>query len=117
MAIATRFRISDPKPAYCAACFKGATEDVVFVDFDAALDRGAIVDGDTMAVLETMDDLHLCSQCIRDAAELLSFKPELQARQEHELDMTVRELNGLRDYVADLEKALVDKPKRTGPPR
>ena len=51
--LASRLRISDPKPARCAGCYSSSDADLRFVDFDGvALDRGAVVDAGSMAVID-----------------------------------------------------------------
>lgn len=76
----SRTRISDPKPAHCAGCLQSSDVNVRFVDFDAAICRGAIVEEGSMAVLDHIDELHLCESCVREAAETLDYKPGLHAR-------------------------------------
>lgn len=73
----SRTRISDPPPTRCAACLRSADPSIRFVDFDAAIDRGAIVDKTTAAVIDSIDELHLCEQCVREAAETLDYRPGL----------------------------------------
>lgn len=75
--LATRLRLSDPKPAHCSACLCSSGEDVRFVDFDAMVDRGSFVDPDgAMHVTDSMEELHLCESCVRQAMEVLDFRPE-----------------------------------------
>lgn len=76
----SRFQLSDPKPARCAACMCSADAALRFVDLDALLDRGAVVEEGSMAVIDSIDELHLCENCVRDAAETLDYKPGLHAR-------------------------------------
>ena len=75
-----RFKVSDPKPARCAACYAGADAALRFVDLDAHIDRGAIVEEGARAVIDSVDELHLCENCVREAAETLDYRPGLHAR-------------------------------------
>lgn len=72
-----RFRISDPKPARCAACYASADVALAFVDLDAHIDRGVVVEEGSRAVIDSVDELHLCANCVREAAETLDYKPGL----------------------------------------
>lgn len=75
-----RVQISDPKPGHCSGCYGSAGPEVTFVNFDAAINRGAIVEEGSGAVLDSIDELHLCDSCVREAAETLDYKPGLHAR-------------------------------------
>ena len=83
--LSTRVKISDPKPAFCSGCLRGADETIRFVDFDAAFDAGAFVDRTTQAYVEGSDDLHLCENCVREAVERLDLKAELHQNQLREI--------------------------------
>jgi len=72
-----RFKISDPNPARCAACYCSADATLRFVDLDAYIDRGAIVEEGSRAVIDSIDALHLCENCVNSAAEALDYKPGL----------------------------------------
>ena len=72
-----RFKISDPKPARCASCYCSADATTRFVDLDAHIDRGAIVEDGSGAVIDSIDELHLCENCVNNAAETLDYKPGL----------------------------------------
>lgn len=108
--LGTRLRISDPKPNHCAACFRGADASVTFVDFDAAIDRGTFVN-EQNAVLEGIDDLHLCEACVRAAAEVLALKPALHARQIREIKRLEAENEHWREYAKDLEASIGERPE------
>lgn len=113
--LATRFKLSDPKPTRCAACFQSAGPDVDFVDFDAAIDRGSFTAPDgAFAVLDSIDDLHLCASCVRSAAEVLGLKPELHGRQIREIRKLELERNHWQNYAKRLEATLQERPE---PPR
>lgn len=80
--LAFRLRPSDPKPAHCSGCLCSSGPDVTFIDFDAMVDRGSFVDPNgAMHVVDGMEELHLCEACVRQAAEVLAYKPELHRRQ------------------------------------
>ena len=108
----SRVRISDPVPAACSCCFQGAREGVRFLDFNAALDRGQFVrevDG-AVLVRDVMDDLHLCEACVREAAEVLALKPQLDANQRREIRRLELESEHWRDYAKRLEATLQERP-------
>lgn len=109
--LSTRVKISDPKPAFCSGCLRGADETVRFVDFDAAIDVGAFVgrhiqDGMEVQFVEGSDDLHLCEQCVREAAETLGLKPELHQRQLREIRRLEIENEHWRDTARRAQKEL-----------
>lgn len=107
--ITSRLRISDPKPSRCAACFQGAREGVRFVDFDAAIDRGTFVN-EQNAVLDGIDDLHLCEACVRSATEVLALKPAVQAGQAREIRRLELSVERWQQYARDLEATLKGRP-------
>lgn len=97
-----RFKLSDPKPARCAACYSSADAALRFVDLDAHIDRGAVVEDGSHAVIDSVDELHLCENCVREAAEALDYKPGLHARH---LQLN-RELMRERDELKAQNQAL-----------
>lgn len=103
--LASRVKLSDPKPTRCAACWCSADADLRFADFDTLIDRGTICDAGSMAVLESIDDLHLCENCVRDAAEIMGLKPELHARQLRE----IRRLELARDHHRSAERRALEE--------
>lgn len=109
--LATRFRLSDPKPGHCSACFQSADANVAFVDFDCMLDRGAIVDEGTMAVLDAMDELHLCESCVRQAAEVLDYKPVQAQNRLREIRRLELKAEHWEKYAKRLEATLQDRPE------
>ena len=111
-----RVKISDPKPAYCAGCHAGAHAALTFVDFDAAFDAGQIVNQEG-AVLVGCDDLHLCEQCVREAAEALDLKPTLHSSQEREIARLQTVADHWKAYAARLQDALRDRPETPEPRR
>lgn len=104
----SRFQLSDPKPARCAACMCSADASLRFVDLDALMDRGAVVEVGTMAVIDSIDELHLCENCVRDAAETLDYKPGLHARHLQLNRSLMRERDELRERVGLLERLIGD---------
>lgn len=120
---ATRVRVSNPKPAFCSGCHKGAREDVRFIDFDAAHDSGMVeeIDQETGRVLRRMpgDDLHLCESCVRQAAEALGLRPELHANQARRIADLERTVAHWKDYAKRAEAVFKDRPEpvRRGPGR
>ena len=109
--LATRCKISDPKPSHCSACFRGADENVTFVDFDAVLNRGGFADPNSLAMMDSIDDLHLCEACVREAAQLLNLKPDLHQRQVREIRRLELDNEHWRDYAQRLEQTLKTRPE------
>ena len=110
--LASRLRISDPKPARCAGCYSSSDANLRFVDFDGvAIDRGAFVDPTSLAVLDSIDELHLCEACVRNAAEVIEYVPGLHQRQLQELRRLNRENDQLRDYIKTMESAMASRPE------
>lgn len=105
--LATRLRLSDPKPARCAACFTSADANMQFVDFDCLIDRGTFTDpGGAGAVLDSIDELHLCESCVRQAAEVLDFKPELYQQLLRRVRLEMEEKDRLKATVRRLSEEL-----------
>ena len=92
-----RFHISDPNPARCAACYCSPDPGLRFVDLDAHIDRGAIVEEGSMAVIDSVDELHLCADCVRQAAETLDYKAGLHAAHLRLNRQLMRERDELKD--------------------
>jgi hypothetical protein len=115
--IAQRVRLSDPRPSHCAACFRGAEEGVRFVDFDAAIDRGQRVVERDGAVWEreSIDDLHVCDACVRQAAECLAIRPQASANQLREIRRLETENAGMREYIQRLEATHASRPATLTP--
>lgn len=106
--LASRVRISDPRPTRCAACFDSGSPR--YVDFQAAFNGGAVVDEGSMAVRDSIDELHLCESCVRSACEQLGFKPELHARQVTEIKRLELRSQHWEAYAKRLEATLADRP-------
>jgi predicted Fe-S protein YdhL (DUF1289 family) len=64
---------------------------------DAAIDRGAIVEEGSGAVIDSIDELHLCEACVREAAETLDYKAGLHQRHLVLNRMLMRERDELKD--------------------
>lgn len=110
--LATRVRVSDPKPARCAACWCSADADTRFVDFDAAIDRGSFVSPDgAAAVLDSIDDLHLCEACVRSAAEVLDVVPQHAALLLAEARSQNQRADEWRAYAERVEAAFASRPE------
>lgn len=111
--LASRARISDPKPAFCSCCWQGAQENVRFVDFDSAFEGGQqIEERDGVIVTRiTADDLHLCEACVRSAAEVLGVKPELYSKVARELRKAEREREYWKDYAKRIEALVETRPE------
>lgn len=109
--LASRVRLSDPNPGHCAGCFCASGPDVRFVDFDGVqLDRGAFVNPISMGVLDSIDELHLCEACIRNAAETLDLKPGLHRRQLNEIRRLELDNEHWKSYALRLEATLRERP-------
>lgn len=106
--IASRVRVSDPKPDHCSMCFCGPSENVVFFDCGAAFDAGAVINQESQAYVSGSDDLHLCESCVRELTETAGFKPELHGRQLRE----IRRLELQRDYWRSAEGRAQDEIER-----
>lgn len=87
-------RVADRRPPYCAGCFQA--KQCGFVDFDAAYD-GPVIPGTPTPV--PIDDLILCEDCVRRAAELLDLHGE---------EKTIRELEQI---VLDQQAEIAAKDK------
>jgi len=101
-----RFKISDPKPARCAACYCGADANLRFVDLDAHIDRGAVVEDGSHAVIDSVDELHLCENCVGNAAECLDYKPGLHQTHLRLNRELMRERDELREQNRQLRQLL-----------
>ena len=104
--LASSIHLSDPLPARCSACLRSAGEDLRFVDFRAAFNGGAVIEEGSMAVRDSIDELHLCEGCVRSAAEALGYKPQLHARQILKIRRLEHERNHWQDTARSLKRAL-----------
>lgn len=117
--LVSRVRISSPRPAHCSACFRGAEEGVRFVDFDAGIDRGQrVVERDGVVwERESIDDLHVCESCVREATEVLALKPQVSANQLREIRRLELAVEHWQAYAKRLEATLKDRPEPVGKAR
>jgi hypothetical protein len=102
----SRTRISDPQPTRCAGCLQSAGPTVRFVDFDCFINRGVIVEEGSMAIVDSIDTLHLCESCVREAAETLDYKAGLHAQHLRLNRQLVAEVDQLRDQNKTLRQLL-----------
>lgn len=117
--------LSDPRPGFCSACHNSPQGR--YVDMDAVHDGGNFVDRETQAYIEGTDDLHLCEDCVRRAAEVLAFKPDLDARQFREIQRLELRIEYWRQRAEEATRALdravqgmppdVPQPVKRGPGR
>jgi hypothetical protein len=71
-----RIHIAEPPPPRCSGCFAPPTaEKLPFVDLGAAWDGPSIpaLEGTVGVIAHHIDDLILCSECVRNAARLLGL--------------------------------------------
>lgn len=97
-------------PIYCSACF-GQYPDKRHVDLDAACDRGF---GEGPLPV-SMDDLILCEDCLREAAEVIGMRPDDEVRAERDkYKRLFEEEQRLRvkaeGYANRMEEALIHRP-------
>lgn len=90
-------RFANPKPPFCAACFQHSTGD--HVDFEASYD-GPVIEKDGIKI--PVDDLILCRDCVRAAAELIGMV---------EPDRTAEYITGLEEHIEELKAEVVKKDK------
>lgn len=118
--LAQDMRLADPKPSYCCVCLRGADADVRFVDMNAAVDAGQVTgERDGVVVFrESMDDMMPCEDCIRSAARVLGFKPELHLKQLQEIEQLRLQVEHWRATAKRAQEAVaafeVVIPKRGG---
>lgn len=85
-------RLANPKPGFCSCCF-AASPELRFIDCEADYDGAPVLDPETQTIavlpwtgdLGGHDQLMLCETCVKKAAELVEFKPELHQRQLREI--------------------------------
>jgi hypothetical protein len=70
------------------------------------MNRGAVVEEGTMAVIDSIDELHLCENCVRNAAETLDYKPGLHARHLQLNRMLMKERDELKAENVKLRELL-----------
>jgi hypothetical protein len=106
---ADRIAIAQPAPPHCSGCYQQKPQET-HVDFGAAYDGPVVpaLAGSVGVVGHSIDELVLCSTCIRTAAALIGLHdqgPLIAERDQLEAgNRTLRgELAGYRDYVERLE--------------
>ena len=102
-----KMKVADIPPTYCSACHMQRTE-IKHVDFEAYYD-GPVMDGLTHK--QPIDDLILCSDCLKPAAMLLGMiDNKAMQTQNYELGKAVEEkdiqLEIYRKAISDLENTL-----------
>ena len=106
-------RLANPKPGFCSSCY-AAAPDRRFVDFEAAYDGTPILhrENQTIEVLPwdgriaSHDDLYLCENCVREAGEILGFKPELHSKQFNEIRRQELEIEHWKSTAKRLQAEL-----------
>ena len=112
--LAIRCKIADPKPSHCCRCYRAGEAGVRFVDFDAAIDRGAFADANSLAIMDSIDDLVMCEDCVREGAQLLNLKPDLHQKQLREIRRLELERDHWKDYAQRLEQTVALRPEPVG---
>jgi hypothetical protein len=83
--VAPRFRLADPKPAYCSVCIQAAKDDVEFIDANAAYDGPTFVHPETGVTVHIQEDIYVCLSCVAQMCEVANLRPELHTRQAREI--------------------------------
>jgi hypothetical protein len=92
--LVARAKISDPRPPRCSACLQASDPQVRFVNLGADIDRGSICEEGSMAVIDSIDELHLCESCV---GEVIDYKPGLHARHLQLNRQLMQERDALKD--------------------
>jgi len=108
-------KIAFSPPAVCAACHS-AKPHAQHIDFEAAID-GPVLRPE--GALLTIDDLIVCADCIREAAQLLAIDPQPMRELEIDRDHQRAQAAGWREYALSLEETYGRRPEplRRGPGR
>lgn len=109
---AAKATLLDGSPQYCSACFN-QDNTKQHIDLDASCDRGYALHTD---IPITMDDLVLCEDCIRNAAQLIGMEDKSTTERElSELrikaDRLERESRQAQRYADTLEDAFDKRPE------
>ena len=83
--VAPRFRLADPKPAYCSICIQAAKDDVEFIDANAVYDGPTFVHPETGVTVHIQEDIHVCLSCVAQMCEAANLRPKLHAEQAREI--------------------------------
>lgn len=108
-------KLASSPPAVCAACHL-AKPQARHVDFEAAIEGPVLRDE---GALVTIDDLIVCEDCVREAAQLLAVDPQPMRDLELERDHERAQAAGWREYALSLEETYGRRPEplRRGPGR
>ena len=101
-------QITDFKPAICAGCF-AAKPDAVYVDFHADWDGPTFLDD--AGQRQSIDDLIVCTDCVREAAEVAELHVNPIRSVELERDEARREAESWREYALSLEQTYGTRPQ------
>lgn len=108
-------KLAHSAPPICLAC-GCAKPHARHIDFEAAYD-GPTFREDGAVV--TVDDLMVCEDCLREAAQLLAIDPQPMRALELERDRAQTLADGWREYALSLEESYGRRPEplRRGPGR
>lgn len=101
-------QVTDFKPALCAACFQ-AKPEATFVDFHADYDGPTF--RDDSGQLQSIEDLKLCEDCVREGATALALHIDPQREVELERDAAQAQADGWREYALNLEETYGRRPE------
>lgn len=100
-------QITDFKPAICAGCF-AAKPDATYVDFHADYDGPSFLDD--AGVRQHIDDLIVCTDCVREAAETAELHVNPTRSLELQLEQAQAEARKWREYAEGLEERVGQRP-------
>jgi len=108
-------KIALSPPAVCAACHS-AKPHSRHIDYEAVIEGPVLRDA---GALVTIDDLIICEDCIREAAQLLAIDPQPMRELEIDRDHYRAQAAGWREYALSLEEIYGRRPEplRRGPGR
>lgn len=101
-------QVTDFKPALCAACFQAKPESV-FVDCHADYDGPTF--RDDAGGLQSIEDLKLCEDCVREAALVLALDVQPVRETELERDQAREDAESWREYALSLETTYGNRPE------
>lgn len=106
----TGIRVADPLPTRCSACLQAPSEGLRFVDYNAHVNRGAVVEEGSMAVVDSLDELYICESCHNRGSEALGFVPGLHRQHLARVRESDARAERWEAYAHQLEQALGDRP-------
>lgn len=118
---ADRIRVAEPAPPHCSSCFQ-QKPDVRHIDFGASWDGPMLkaLDGAVGVVGHSIDELIICSDCLRIAAGLIGLVDAGQLEAMASLELANAQLHQrteqLEAHVASLEAAGRTREAIAGPP-